>query len=132
MRQWSIGLVALTWAGTAAAELRPAPDYFVDVTFATTTAQALAQACPTLSFALLAASRASNTVMQQLEADGFNLDMLFDEMLDPTLQFETRRARFLERHDLTDRASPEAACRAGETELDEGTGIGAYLVRVPA
>lgn len=123
--------LAVLVAGPALAEPRPAPDAFIEVTFATTTAQALAQACPTLSFALLKASRASGEVMAALEADGFTLDALADEMIDPAPRFETARRAFLERHDLVDGAASDAVCRAGLAEIADATQIGDFLTEVP-
>lgn len=124
-------LILLFSAQMAQAEPRPAPDYFVDVTFATTTAQALAQSCPRLSFALLGASRASNDVMKRLVADGFDLDALFDEMADPAEEFDARRQAFLARHSLEDVATTEAVCAAGLAEIADGSDIGRYLTEVP-
>ena len=60
--------------GSAAAEPLAAPDYFVEAAFAASTAQSLAQACSVLSVDPLAMRGRSETMIADMEADGFTLD----------------------------------------------------------
>lgn len=126
--------VVLIWvalAGVAVAEPRPAPDYFIDVTFAATTAQALAKGCATLSFELLRASRDSGDVMRRLSEDGFDLDALADDMVNPAATFADLRDAFIQRHQLMDGAAQNAVCAAGLAEIEAASQIGRYLTQVP-
>lgn len=113
-----------------AEELRPAPDHFVQTAFATTTAQALALACPTLSFEILRAAQESGRVMGLLAQEGFDPERLSEQMIDPAPRFAELRAAFLEKHGLADGAPAEAVCAAGRAEIAEGSAIGGYLVEV--
>jgi len=109
---------------------RPAPEYFLQMVLATTTAQQLALACPSLSFEIVSASRDSGAVLSQLEADGFDGDLLEEQMVDPTPIFEARQAAFLAKHGLTEGAAQERVCAAGVAEIADGSAIGTYLVEV--
>ena len=111
-------------------EARPAPEYFIQAIIATTTAQALAQACSTLSMNPAAFMTETNKVMAQLEADGFDTTKPYEGMADIAPELQRRQEAFLLRHGLEDTPSEETVCAAGEAEIADGSEIGAYLVIV--
>ena len=124
---------APAWAGDApaAADLPEAPDYFVAAVFETTMAQSLSLACPALSFEIREASLYSGEVMGRLAQDGFDTASAdgvavsgFDEKLQALV------APFMARHGLDADTSPENACRAGFAELDAGSAVGRFLMRL--
>jgi len=123
-----IACVAL--ATPAWAELRPAPDYFLDAIVATSTAQELARACPTVSIDPVVLGNASGDVLSQLEEDGF--DVLADDlgMEDTGPGIKLRQDAFVAKHGLANGAETEAVCAAARSEMAEGTQIGTYLVEV--
>ncbi len=121
----SVALATPAWA-----ELRPAPEYFLDVIVATSTAQELARACPTVSIDPVVVGNASGAVLSQLEEDGF--DVLADDlgMEDTGPGIQQRQDAFVAKHGLADRADAETVCAAARLEMAEGTQIGTYLVEV--
>ena len=125
-----LAAVAATAVPAAAQERVPAPAYFVASTFAVSTAQAVARACPALSVDPVAAAGATGDVLVRLEADGFTPDNLETRMADPTDAIAARQRAFLDRHDLADGAPAGRVCAAGRAEIAEGSDVGALLVEV--
>ncbi len=114
-----------------APEKQPAPDYFIETIVATTTAQNVAMACPTLSFELLLASRVSGEVMALLAEAGFEASNLEQTMEDPSEEIRAQQSAFLEKHGLQrDGAAFEDVCAAGMKEIEDGTRIGSFLVEI--
>ncbi|MEM7643548.1 MAG: DUF5333 family protein [Pseudomonadota bacterium] len=108
----------------------PAPDYFVASAFETSTAQALAVSCSTLSIDPVAMTRYTDEVLAALEADGFNQQNLADRMADPSQAIGVLQAAFLDRHALAEGAGEDAVCAAGLREIAEGTSLGGLLTEV--
>ena len=121
--------VALSLApGMASAEdLRPAPEYYVETLFALTMAEALATSCSTMGMDLLAAGAATGELQDKLEADGFDRDQPFAQMIDPAPALRALQEAFLEKH--PDLAAPDEAqvCAVARAELEQETRVGRYL-----
>lgn len=109
---------------------RPSPQYFVDTAFETSTAQALALSCATLSVDLGAMARRTEGTLQQLTDDGFTPDNLSARMADPTDAIAALQTAFMAKHGLADGAPETAVCAAGRAEIAEGTPVGALLLEV--
>ena len=131
-----IGAVCLSVAGASALAQdasdsdRQAPAYFVEAVFNTTTAQAIAQACPDLSFHIQAASIHSGAVMAQLEEEGYDITPgLTMPGFDP--QIQVLQEEFLTRTGLREDGSSENACGAGMAEIEAQSGIGQFLEVIP-
>lgn len=114
----------------ALADRVPAPDYFVASAFATSTAQALAVSCSTLSIDPVAMARHTDEVLAALDADGFTQDNLAERMADPSQAIGLLQAAFLDRHALADGAAEDAVCAAGLREIAESTALGGLLTEV--
>lgn len=125
------GVFASSAAAQEAAEPRPAPEYFVASVVASTTAQALAQACPTISLDPPRLQAMTTSILQQLESDGFDVTRPDAGMLPTAEAFETRQQAFLQKHGLDTDPTPENACAAALAEIAEGSEIGGLLVEVP-
>ena len=125
-----VAAAAALAAPAPAQERTPAPDYFVDATFAVSTAQAVARSCPTLSVDPAAAARATGDVLARLEADGFTPANLEARMADPSDAIAGLQRSFLDRHGLEDGAAETDVCAAGRAEIAGRTGVGALLVEV--
>jgi hypothetical protein len=108
--------------------MRPAPDYFVDMVMATTTAQQLALSCPIFSFELLKASHASGAVISRLQEDGFDTNLLDEQMSGFEEALGARQETFLSKYGLDD-PDEVKVCAAANAEFDAGTEIGGYLVK---
>lgn len=117
-------------AAPAAAETVPAPAYFAEGVFASSTAEALARACPTLTMDPIRAARMSEEVLRRLARDGFDPANLLTRMDDPAPAIAALQDAFLARHGLADDTSPRAACAAGHATMEEGTPVGALLREV--
>ncbi len=112
------------------AEQVPAPEYFVTASMESSTAQALAVSCTTLSVDPIAMTRLSEDVLEQLGEDGFLPDNIAERMADPSGAIADLQSAFLARHDLADGAPEAQVCAAGRREIADGTGIGRLLVEV--
>ena len=123
------------WVGVtgsvAFAADRPAPAYFLDVVMASSTAQQLALACPSISVDVIVVAKASGEVMTQLETDGFDTTTDSLGMTDTSDAFAARQDAFLARHDLQDGATADVVCAAARAEMAQGTLIGSYLMEAP-
>lgn len=97
---------------------------------ASTTAQALALACATISVNPVALQAVTTDILQRLEADGFDVSRSEAGMLPSTEAFDARQQEFLTKHGLSDTATPDAACAAAEAEMAEGSAIGTLLLTV--
>ena len=129
MKFGPIAFAALVVAAPAMADTRPMPDYFVSALVATSAAQALALSCKELSVDPVAVVKASEGLLNKLEADGF-------DPIDPIAGMESGEARltdaqtaFMDKHQL-EGATSEVVCAAGRSEISEGSEIGALLVEV--
>lgn len=126
MKIWT--LIATGLAATPAmAEMRPMPDYFVTALVATSAAQAVALSCPRLSVNPVAAVRASERLLAQLEADGFDPGDPASGMDAGTDALLASQQAFMDKHGL-DGAGADQVCAAGLREISEGTAIGQLLV----
>jgi hypothetical protein len=117
-------------AGPVAAQQVAAPDYFVASAFETSTAQALARSCTTLSIDPVAMAAHTDDVLARLDADGLAPDTLLDRMEDPSKAIATLQAEFVERHGLSDGAPEAAVCAAGRDEIERGSALGDLLTEV--
>lgn len=108
----------------------PPPEGYIETTVDLMAAQALARACPTLSVNPIAAQRRSEEVVERLTEAGIDADNISTRMEDPTEAIVAGRDAFLERTGLADGAPPEAACAAGQGEVEAGTGVGGLLVEL--
>lgn len=123
-------LAALLAAAPACAEdLPPAPDYFIEGVFDTTTAQTLALSCPDLSFAIQAASVFSGEVMGRMAQAGFDVmspDGVQVSGFDAGIK--ALQDAFVARHGLIADPGTDNVCRAGRAEIAAATGIGRFLI----
>jgi len=113
----------------AMSETRPMPEYFVNALVATSAAQALALACAELSVDPIAVVSASETLLNQLEADGFDPNDPSAGMDDGETELDSAQQVFMDKYQL-DGATSDAVCAAGRAEISEGTAIGSLLVEV--
>lgn len=125
-----ITLISVALATPAWAELRPAPDYFLDAIVATSTAQELARSCPSVSIDPVVVGKASGDVLGRLEAEGFDINSNDMGMQDASAAIKLRQDDFVAKHGLADGANPADVCAAARIEMAEGTQIGTYLVEV--
>ena len=130
-----IPLIALAVAlpGLAAAQERvllPAPDYFIAAVVASTTAQELARACPTLSLNPPKLQEMTSNLLLQLEDDGFDIGRPDAGMESSEERFVERQQMFLHTHGLDKNPSTEKVCAAGLSEIASESDIGALLVEV--
>ena len=96
----------------------------------TSTAQALARSCPTLSVHLGRMAERTEAVLLQLAQDGFTPDNLAERMQDPSDAIANLQATFVAKHGLVDGAAQDVVCAAGQAEISEETAIGALLIGV--
>ena len=129
MRVSAICGAAMLVATPAAADLRPAPDYFIGALIASEVAQAVALNCPVLSVNPSAAQKMSEDVIGWLEADGFDPADPTSEMEDATDRLRALQASFMDKHQLAG-ANSDQVCEAGRREIADGTDIGRLLVEV--
>ena len=122
-------LGAVMGSGSSAQELRPAPDYFVGVLFATEFAEAIAANCPELRMNVSVAKTMSENVLIWLEQDGFDKSNPAAEMIDATPRLRALQERLIEKHQLAG-ANAEQVCAAGRAEMTAETDIGNLLVEV--
>lgn len=122
-------LVALTSAVSAAAQDRPAPDYYLDALINTTIAQQLALACPTLSVNLPRMADAAGAVIARLEEDGFDMTAENTGMADATQELAAMQDAFVVRHGL-EAPDQKAVCAAGVAEISAKSVMGSYLIEV--
>ena len=118
-------------SGSAAQELRPAPDYYLDAVVAFTAAESLAVACSEVSVDLQAVRVASGEILQQLEADGFDTSRPDAGIEDPSAVLNERLAALMNSHGLSSGADEDAVCAAARAEMSEGGLLAGYLVEVP-
>lgn len=122
------GVCAVVTTSALADTMRPAPDYFVDMVMATTTAQQLALSCPTYSFELLKASHSSGAVISRLQEDGFDTDLLDEQMSGFEEALGARQETFLSKYGLDD-PDEVKVCAAADAEFDAETELGTYLIK---
>jgi len=114
------------------ADLRPAPDFFVDSLVAVTTAQQLARFCTDLSVDPEAVRVGTAEVIERLESDGFDTSRPDGGMLLPQEQIITMQDAFADKHGLSeDEVTEDIVCAAGRAEIAAGSTMGRYLVEVP-
>lgn len=111
-----------------AADQVPAPAYFVTTVMETSTAQQLALSCPEVSVNPVHMTQRTETVLEQLNADGFTEENLNERMQDPTEAIAVLQQGFLEKHDLVEGAEVAAVCAAAQAEIAEQSGIGHLLI----
>ncbi|WGH77652.1 DUF5333 family protein [Jannaschia ovalis] len=117
-------------APAAAQEAVPAPDYFVEAAFLSSTAQVLALSCQTLSVDPIAIARLTDATLARLTEDGFTPENLADRMADPSDAIATLQAAFVQKHALEQGAPEAAVCAAGAAEIAEETALGTLIVEV--
>ena len=117
-------------AAPAMAEPIPAPDYFVEAAFLTSTAQVLALNCASLSVDPVVMARLTEDAMTRLTEDGFTPENLADRMADPSAAIAKRQTEFTTTHGLSDGAPEAAVCAAGRAEIAEDTPLGKLLLEV--
>ena len=130
MRLCTYALLGVSVATPAAADLRPAPDYFVGALISTDVAQAIAVNCPKISINPVVAQEMSENVMNWLEEDGFDQVDPVSEMVNFSDRLTTLQQRFIQKHNL-EGANSAQVCAAGFKEINAETDIGNLLVEVP-
>lgn len=125
---WTLAAAALV-AMPALADTRPMPDYFVGALVATSAAEAVALSCPQLSIDPVAVVKSSETLLSQLETDGFNVSNPSVEMESGDDKLAAAQQVFMDKHAL-EGASSEVVCAAGRAEIADGSAIGLLLVEV--
>lgn len=123
-------LITLALAAPAAAqELRPTPAYFAQTIFDSSMAQALAQACGTVSVDPGRAAERGEALLIALQEDGFSPTEPQTEMIDPDAAIRSLQEAFVARYALD---SPDEArvCEIARAEMDAETGLGLLLVEV--
>jgi hypothetical protein len=108
-----------------------APSYFVETVVATTTAQALAQSCPTLSLNPVTVASGTDDVLARLTADGLDPTQSGAWQEDANRQMQEMQTAFVAKHRLSE-PNEDLVCAAGLAEIAEGSEIGRYLVEVPS
>ena len=107
---------------------RRAPEYFVRTAMATTTAERVAELCPSLGFDAAAAEARSNEILARLAEDGFDTDNLAQSMADPGDQVRALQNAFIGRHGLVRMGSSDRlVCDAGLAEINDGSEMGSFL-----
>ena len=108
-----------------------APEYYARTLMATTTAESIASLCPSLGFDSAAAEARSKEVLARLASDGFDTDNLSLSMADPSDQVRNLQNGFLGSHGLVRLGDdPGLVCRAGNSEITDGSEIGSFLYAV--
>ena len=116
-------------AGSAMADTRPMPDYFVSALVATSAAQALALSCDELNVDPLAVAKAYDVLLDKLEADGFDPLAPAADMDSGEAELAEAQKAFMDKHQL-EGATGETVCAAGRSEIAEKSKIGTLLVEV--
>lgn len=117
--------------GAEEAELRPAPDYFVEAVVASTTAQQIARACEDLSLDPPKVQAMTAEVLQRLLDDGFDLERPDGGMTESQDKFASAQVAFMEKHGLEGTISNDMICAAGKAEMADKSAIGMLLIAVP-
>lgn len=112
------------------AELRPAPDYFVETVAAMNLARVMAKNCKGLTVSPAAAEASGEATLEMLAADGFPADNPTALMEDPNPQVAERQSAFLASYELQDANSVAQICAAGLQEIAKQTPLGSLLVEV--
>ncbi|WP_420863076.1 DUF5333 family protein [Algirhabdus cladophorae] len=131
MRGLGAVLVMLVSSGTAFAQDRPAPDYFLQTLTDLNLAQALATQCQELSIDPAAAQMRTDDVLDQLEADGFDRNDPVSQMADASVALGQLQDAFVTRHSLAG-ADRTAYCAAGQQDVEAAIGPGQFLVKIVA
>jgi len=124
-----VALSALTALSPQARAEQQAPDYFIEVMFNTTTAERLAQFCQTVTVDTLHAQAQSEALINRLGEDGYGDVTSFGTLAGLEEGVVAMQTAFLEEYGLAG-AGPERVCEVAEAEIDQGTTLGAYLVRI--
>ncbi len=122
-------LALLMSTGPVAAELRPAPDYFVGAIISTDVAKAIAVNCPKLGVNQTVVEAMSKNVLTWLMNDGFDDEDPVSGMADFSDQLFALQQRFFEKHALKG-ANAAQVCAAGFKEMKAKTDVGNLLVEV--
>ena len=102
----------------------------MDSVVASTAAQALAQACDTVSLDPPKMQAMTTDILQRLQEDGFDVSRPDAGMLPSNEKFAAQQKAFLQKHGLDTAPTAEKACAAALIEIAEGSGIGDLLVEV--
>lgn len=132
MKQISLiaAAMAICTTGVFAQDRPVAPDYYINGVFATSMAQQIALACPTLSVNPATSSTLSGNVLGRLEEDGFDITQLdFDTQVGQQA-LDQRIAEFAERTGLQSGALTATVCLAGRREIEAQTDVGRLLLEV--
>ena len=124
-----VALSALTALSPQARAEQKAPDYFIEVMFNTTTAERLAQFCPTVSVNSAYAQRQSEALVSRLSEDGYGDVSTFGELAGLEDGVAQMQDDFLARHGLAG-AGVDRVCEVAHAELEDQTSLGAYLTSV--
>ncbi|WP_147124538.1 DUF5333 family protein [Shimia ponticola] len=122
-----IGLSALTALSPQARAEQQAPDYFVEVMFNTTTAERLAQFCPTVTVNAVHAQLQSEALVNRLTDEGYGDVTSFGTLAGLEEGVAELQAAFLETHALAG-AGPDRVCEVAQAEIENATALGAYLM----
>lgn len=122
-----LAVMSAVLAAPAMAEVKPAPQYFVDALFASTAAQQVALFCPSLSIEPIAAQNQSETILAKLDQDGFDTTQEDLGMADISDTVAGLSTAFMARHGL-DGVGADKVCDAGRAEIADASYIGALLI----
>ena len=104
------------------------PDYFAEALVSISAAQAIAQACPSITVNPVNAVKSSEDLITRLTEDGFDPADPASAMQPGDEKIASLQSSFLERHNLTQGAGSEAACAAGQAEIAQNSAIGGLLL----
>ncbi|MEM1302264.1 MAG: DUF5333 family protein [Pseudomonadota bacterium] len=124
-----IGLTALTALSPQARAEQQAPDYFIEVMFNTTTAERLAQFCPTVTVDSSHAQEQSEALVERLGADGYGDVTDFGNLSGLEDGVAAMQVAFLEKHSIAG-AGPDRVCEVAKEEIEGETSLGAFLVEI--
>ena len=108
---------------------KEAPQYFIDGIFEATTAETLANFCPDVQLNIQQAQAQAEYLLTRLSEDGFGDVSQFvslDGIDGGVLELQSQ---YMEDKGLTG-ADQARVCAVAQTEIDDQSAIGAYLVRV--
>ncbi|MEO0486078.1 MAG: DUF5333 family protein [Pseudomonadota bacterium] len=117
-------LPAAVWAEGA----DTAPDYYIDGLFSVSTAEQLANFCPSIAFDLDRANATATDILGRLSEDGVTGDAIL-ELTGVEEGVAALQAAFVDRYGL-DGAGQDVVCSAARAEIAAQSLIGGILVEV--
>lgn len=125
---WRFSLLILFASSAAAKDLPEMPDYFAEALVSISAAQAIAQACPSITVNPVNAVKSSEDLITRLADDGFDSNDPASGMQPGDAKIAELQTVFLEKHGLSEGAAADAACAAGKSEIAQNSAIGRLLL----